>query len=245
VVARAARTAAPPDISASRWLTLPLPAPVGFEPLAELRARAFGASKWMSYQPGDPAHVETMRYPSASDQRSVVVREEPLYVKIATLGDAEAGYLTVARDPDPGRASDRVMLAILAKGATSVVPIEGEPKVAAVRDGQLHVLSYEQWGDDGAFVIGTTSSFGHATCAVWSAILVGPDGKHRERRLDALMVPWDDVSELHDQDSFGMRGLLASWAIEGEKPGQHAELRWRWDPRKDAYVGERRNLPAP
>ena len=47
------------------------------------------------------------------------------------------------------------------------------------RDGELHVLSYEQWDAPGWYVIGTTSSFGHATEAHWSAILVAPDGTHR------------------------------------------------------------------
>ncbi len=86
-------SAAPPSVADDAWLVTKLPAPVAFEPMADLRALAFETSEWMSYQPGAPLDVEVTRYPSFTERSTFEVKREPLYTRRMEIGDVEIGLL--------------------------------------------------------------------------------------------------------------------------------------------------------
>jgi hypothetical protein len=245
VAARVA-TAGPAELTEQldRARTKKLPEPVAFEPLAELRAEATKRSPWMSYHPAQLDQVEVARYPSFDDRRSFEMRLEPLYRKIATVGAAEIGHLTVATPLDTGGlgVSDRVALAVTTRGKIAISAIDGVPVFTAHRGAALHLFSFARWQQmihDGS----PSSVFVPATIARWHVFIVEPDGTSSASVLhEGAPSGWRDVEPVHDAESIGMKGDFAVW-ISDEDPlppsyraGNPVEVRWRWDPTKRQYL---------
>lgn len=98
LVARAATTETP-ALAPAQWVWVRFPEPVSFEPLGDIRARALQLlvdntyhEAGLSYDPGDPLVVETLRYNASPSV--VEPSEETLYRKLATLGDVEIGEVS-------------------------------------------------------------------------------------------------------------------------------------------------------
>jgi hypothetical protein len=234
-VARAAPTVQPPALPAALWVGLDLPAPVSFEPWAELRDRVFEEMRTrvsigptgLSYQPGDPLHVESISYDKGLYDTSRVSRsEETLYTKKASLGDVEVGVASAYGE----------WIAILEKGKlVDLVDLPGQLKGVVGRDGEIHILSHSHYTETDIW----------ADSARWSAIAVGPTGSSRGEIVaqEIASFNWNDVEEFHAKDlaSFGLRGWT-TYLSNGKEQG--VEVTWRWDRAKKSYVGKRKLIPV-
>jgi hypothetical protein len=203
--------------------------------LAELRDRVFDAMSTrvslgptgLSYQPGDPLHVEIVSYDRGLyDTSHVRGYEETLYTKSATLGDVEVGHVSAYNE----------WIAILRKGKlVDLVDLPGRLMGVVERDGEIHVLSYSHYTETDIW----------ADSARWSAIAVGPDGSSRGEIVaqEIANFNWQDVEELHAKalDSFGLRGWT-TFLSNGKEQG--VEVTWRWDKAMKGYVGKRRIIPV-
>lgn len=222
-----------------------LPEPLAFEPLAELRRLAFERSTTLSFDPSDPQHVEADRYPSFSDRRTTRPTVEPLYRRVAVVGAAEVGELTIANDPGPSEGTDaRVALAVSSEGKISVVPIEGAPVFTERRGDAFHYLSFFEtsgWLHDGS----PESRFLRAEVARWTCIAISPDGAAKELAVDGEVPSgWHEVEPIHDAGWIGMRGSYAVWSngsaavLHAIGTAERVELRWGWDSTRGVYVLE-------
>ncbi len=233
LVARAVTSPKPPVVPEAEWVWLDLTDPVSFEPWGELRAKAFEIMQGrafgptgLSYQPGDPLHVETVSYDRGLyDTSRVSGSEATLYTKKAALGDVEVGYVSAYSE----------WIAILVKGKlVDLVDLPGRLMGITQRDGAIHVLSYSQYD----------SEVGSVT-ATWSALVISPDGRHDEDAVqhESGMFNWTDTEEFHAKDfaSFGMRGWTA-FTPSGTAEG--VEMTWRWNKALKAYVLRRQRIPV-
>lgn len=239
LAARAATSPKSPDFD-PEWVWVRLPDAISFEPLGELRARAYAslAGFWhgpppLSYQPGDPLHVETIHYPG--EPRSVVFSEETLYTKQATLDDVEIGYLTTYGDN----------LAIFKNGKLlHVADLSGSRKGIVTRDGELHVISFSSH---------SFSPMAGWQSPRWMVTVVSPDGSFRED--DKVVDPgvdireWVEVSEFENKalDTFGVRGST-HYPPDSKDPSDKpvgVELTWRWDKNLEMYKSSERRIPVP
>jgi hypothetical protein len=237
--ARIADASAPPEPADDAWTVAELPESFAFEPMGDLRAAALEVSPTMSYHPTDLEHVETARTRSRTDATTFEARDEVLYRKQGVIGPTEFGYLTIAtRLETPMDVSDRELLALRTNGALAVLPVHGAPVAVVQRDGETHLLMYDQHDEAGFHVWGPNSEFGHATVVRWSAIAITPDGAHHEVAFDDISPnAWDDAARVFDgPDSFGVRGELATWAMEHERAGVTVEFRYRWNPKTRTYA---------
>jgi hypothetical protein len=235
-------SAAPPSVADDAWLVTKLPAPVAFEPMADLRALAFETSQWMSYQPAAPLDVEVTRYPSYTERSAFEVKREPLYARRMEIGDVEIGLLAQGLPADSVRAgvSDRVSLLVRRRGAPpKAIPLGSLPAVFVERGGEAHVLCYtsnELYVHDGS----PNASFLPAHDATWSGQAIDRDGNVRDLEFDGdAPATWEDVEPFHDATSIGVRGSSTDWTIGLGKRGDTTELRWRWEAKKAVYVLER------
>jgi hypothetical protein len=240
LVARAASSPTPPDFAPGPWVWVTLPEPVTFEPHGELRARAFQTPDGymnftpnMSYQPGDPIHVERLHY--ADGPTSVVADEDTLYEKKASLGDIEIGYLSSYGDS----------LAILKKGKlVDMAGVYGSPRGIVTRDGELHVISSSEL----AFV----PQIGGRVQPSWSVVVIAPDGSHRDEVVDhkVQIYEWDEgVTNFVNKelDTFGMRGSTHYPPPKGDyvEKAVGLEVTWRWDKSLKMYMAKLRSIPVP
>jgi len=239
LVARAATSPKPPELAPEPWVWVTLPAPVSFEPYGELRARAFQTPDrylafrpHMSYQPGDPLHVETLFYPGAPT--SVVAQENILYEKKASLGDIEIGDLSSYGDS----------LAILKKGKlVDMTSLFGTLRGIVTRDGELHVIS----STDRVFL----PQIGGWTQPNWSVVVIAPDGSHREDVVDhkVQIYEWQEgVTDFANKelDTFGLRGST-HYPPKGDPVDKPVglEITWRWDTSLKMYMATYRSIPVP
>jgi hypothetical protein len=233
LIARIATTPEPPPFAANDWVRLELPAPASFEPWGEIRAKVFEAlstralyvPSGLSFQPGDPLHVEIVSYDHGIYEAThVAPSEETLYTKKATLGDVEVGLVSAYND----------WIAILKKDKlVNLVDLRGNLRGILERDGEIHVLTYAQY-----------TSEVYSETATWSAIAVAADGTFREDVIqqEEGSRAWSQVSEFHSKtlDSFGMRG----WSSYGPHGDEGIELTWRWDNAKRSYQRTQRKIPV-
>ena len=231
-VARAVTTPKPPAVAPEAWVWLELPAPVGFEPWAELRATAFERARGaavlypsgLSYHPADPLHVETVGYDrGVYDTSHVRGFEATLYKKQASIGDVELGQVSAYGD----------WLAILRKEKlVELVDLPGNLQTVFERAGEIHVVTYSQY----------TSTDTWAEQARWSVMAIKSDGTVREdimeRGVDNLS--WKQVERFSDKAmyTFGVRGLAMGTADEKEG----TEVSWRWNPGSKTYALTRRRV---
>ncbi len=250
----------PPDAPLDDANALVLPAPVAFEPFAQVRARAFAGAdtqryvassrgeaqhRWtgLSYPPGDPTHVEWVRYGRSAQQVDVV--EAVLYEKKATLGDVEVGHVQAFGD----------WLALSKKGeVVQMLELREGLRGVVVRDGEIHAVSYTP---------------GHYTMAYsslppsWDVLAIGPDGAVRDPVENLMATALKDPKKgglgclpvvgpagvmpgvetaSATFDTFGWKG---SCQIALDGPSVAFEMAWKWDPAKKVYTGTLRRAPAP
>lgn len=246
LVARAATTEAL-ALAPAQWVWVRFPEPVSFEPLGDIRARALQLlvdntyhAAGLSYDPGNPLVVETLRYNATPSV--VEPSEETLYRKLATLGDVEIGTVSAFG----------TWLAVLKSGKLvgshkeppDDMPFDAFPpperKGIITRDGSLHVISYSTPANSEG--VGPRP-------ASWSAWVVAPDGTAHEA-VEDLDLPsmWDDLTEFAspDLDTFGLRGTTSDpngTHDYADKPAG-LEVTYRWDPAQKKYRGTRK-LSAP
>jgi hypothetical protein len=232
--AHAARAEAPPANGSFPLVSFDLPEPVAFEPWAALRAQLFDVElhtatpPGLSYQPGDPLHIESMVYPGETERGWLVPSEAPIYVKQGSIGGAEVGFV----------ASRSLYAAVLNKGKlVDLFRVVGKVMGLVERDGELHLLSCS--------IEVQTDSW--TTWAVWSVLAIAPDGTVRTEVVETAPgeFNWDEVREHHDKAlaTFGFRGRTRRF--DGSEEGRWYDVTWRWDRRARTYTGQRREVPAP
>lgn len=228
-----------------------LPAPVAFEPWGEVRSRVVALARantffppGLSYQPGDPLHVETFRYPE-KDRHSVIPVVESIYEKKATLGDVEVGV---------GAVYGQQALVILQKGKLlSVVPrdpdlppadLGAEMKLMGVvaRGGELHAFLYTGHA--------ITMAYGFQNPR-WYVIAIGPDGGHHPAGDGSADDVWQWVDAwaftTPEMDTFGVRGIT-HFPDGMDTPKNNpvgVEIAYRWDPKEKSYTSKKTLIPAP
>ncbi|APR86242.1 Hypothetical protein A7982_11591 [Minicystis rosea] len=243
--ARAALSSELPTLDA--WVWLDLLTTFSFEPYGELRAHAFRRAldygpaglegsdsttyrlpRGLSYQPGDPLHLEVV---DSSDCVTLAAREVPLYKKEASLGDVEVGYVAAPRGTSCA-AEIEPWLAIFVKGKLASIEPSGSPRGTVRRGEELHVLSFAEtrWSPVGG---------------TWSVIALASDGTRRTGVIEpvaGLTEPggkdpyWDNVSDFTGPDfsSFGWRGSAGKRGLEAI---------WHWDETRKVYRGKQRSIP--
>lgn len=249
LVARPAAAPRAPELPLEQWVWVKLPAPVSFEPMGELRARALAMVRGrtffppgLSYHPSDPLHVESVSH--AGDAMSLKAQEETLYTKARSFGDVEIGHVSAV-----GR-----FLAISRGGKLAeVIPLESdlnldrggptELRGMIERDGELHVFWYtpRYYSYDISFVE-----------PAWSVLAIGPDGSVRGDVLDsdAEGVRWEEASDFAsaELDTFGIRGTTHfpdGWGGDYQEKLTGKEIVWRWDSKARKYRGKLSNIPVP
>lgn len=238
LTARSAAVAASALPAPAQWAALELPAPVGFEPWAELRAAAFGAETGTgyyrpntSYHPAEPLRLETLSYPGEMDRRDYAARDGALYTRRMSLGELEIGVVQGSADH----------IAVLRQG--KVVGVYGRRRGALIdilaRDGDVHVFDFEV----------ETATDNWQTSADWTVMVIGPDGTLRENVVvepPPAFVSWAYPREFHTADlsTFGVRGGWFSW-VDGKETTKGWERTWRWDKAKRRYVLKERGIPLP
>jgi len=240
-----------------------LPAPLSFEPHADIRAALFqmlaagmcgyggmpspecGAA--ISYDATDPEHVETMDYvgPSDTPYAALEPHEGVLYQSKAKLGDIELGVAT-ARGPS----------IVILKGGKLVdaehdlLPIGTADTLHGIveRNGELHVIVSSPGVF--AFPIGTTIP------PRFRVVAVGPNGATR----DAAVSLEDHFSKVCNGASvfsgvggtatvdttfatLRFRGVCQADAEKNRPVGYEAT--WRWSPENTMYTGSVRETALP
>lgn len=223
IIARAASGDKPPAWTAADFASKDLPAPVGFEPYADLRAAAFGLAGSrvttppnLSYQPGDGLELEDVEYDNGNTTL-LEVKPHLLFSKQTTFGAFEVGYAYAVSSA----------VAVLKDGhLVDCAPIEGDPVGFAKRDDELHVFAYQAYqpGDDTAYR------------AEWSGVAVQKDGKLRPGLVDPGQGArrWADALPMHDPDfaSFGITGMLPQ---DDNGRSLSATATWTWNPGEKLY----------
>ncbi len=239
--------AGPPDDEAKARA---LPAPVSFEPLGALRERAFAGmqppiymassryemqlrSAGLSYDLANPQRIEWVRFGKTA--QTILVEDEPLYEKKASLGDIEVGHLRAFREWFVISKRDAIVdLVELREGLRAVV----------VRDGEIHAISF------------TPSHYTMAYSAdgpSWNVIAIGPDGGQRNpveyvfgpvyaspkdgglgcANSGPLGVMTGAETASAAFDTFGWKGSCD--VAYGD--AQSFEATWKWDAQKKQYAG--------
>jgi hypothetical protein len=237
--ARAALGETAPSGAPFPLIPLHLPYPVALEPWAALRAKLFevelheATAPGLSYQPGDPLHIESMVYPGETERGwrdprdSLAPRESPIYTRQASIGGAEIGLV----------ASRSLYAAVLKKGEfVGLFEVKGRVMGLVERDGEIHLLS--------CFIEVVQDSW--TTWAVWSVIAVSPNGTVRQDVVETGPgeFDWDEVSEHHEKalDTFGLHGRTGRFG--GGEEGRWYDVTWHWDRRAHKYTGQRREVAA-
>ena len=249
-----------PDVPPERWVWFDLASPVHFQPYDALRMHAieraldrrpftdlptpsFEEPFPVSYQPGDPLHIEVIDAPSCDRLER---HERPLFEPLAPFGDLQ---IVRAAAPHRGPGSegdgrctfaDEPWLAVLDKEAVkSIVRMTGTLQTTFRRGDELHVLSYEERSSEaipGVFrVIGFSATGAHNGVPV--QIL---PGYAPLLSLEKGPSTWTDLETFlgGDKDSFAF-----GW--RGVRSGRGFEATWRWDPIGHQYRGIQRFISLP
>ncbi len=198
----------------------------------------------MSYQPGDPLHVESFRYPER-DRHSVIPVVDTLYEKKASLGDIEVGLASVY---------GAQILVVLENGKfASVIPrnpdlapvdVGGKMRFYGVfpRGGELHAFVYSDY----VF----TMSYGPQNPS-WYAFAIGPDGQFRHAGDGSAddIYRWDEVWEFTspEMDTFGVRGstIFPDGGLDNITKPTGVEITYTWDPKEKKYTSKKTIIPVP
>ncbi len=230
-----------------------LPAPLSFEPHADIRAAliiAAGAcgvgamptpecGAAISYDATDPEHVETMDYvgPSKTPYAALEPHQGTLYQPKAKLGDIELGVAT-ARGPS---------VVILKNGKLvdaehDLLPIGFASTLEGIieRDGELHVI------------ISTPGIYsgpdGRTIRASFRVVAVGPNGVQRDAAVSLEDELYKVCDGMHVSNGVGgtasvdktfatlrFRGRCDADREKNREVGYEAT--WRWSPEKKMYTG--------
>lgn len=234
--AAAVRGPTPPASPTAEPVWFDTPAPVGFEPHAELRASVFQQAQrrlsysgykpfGISYQPGDDLEVEDCLY-VGGDSQVVGTERKILYSKQMTMGDLEVGYAyTGTAGPSAAVLTSAISLH---KGKpVGTVDLFGEPKGIVQRDGEVHVITY--------LLESFVDSPGES--GEWSAVAFGPDGAPREEIVErAPRTSWGFLSVVESSaPDFSTFGLSAVTMSDQHVPGDTVELTWTYDKKERLY----------
>ncbi len=232
----AARLVAPDAIAslgADTWAEYTLPKPAIFDKYGELRAAAFEAGiieatrpSGLSFQPGDPLHVEALAY--EGNPAMVTPIQKTIFEKIAMLGDVEVGNVP----------SDGLSVATFKDGKfISLMPVETDYNFTRPvksggmieRDGELHVvLFYEYY----------YSSAQGPMQPGWSVVAVARDGTMRQAaECEQPYGNWNKVWETMSEDklTFRYRGTGFMF-VDGRTKELGMEVVYRWDAKAKKYT---------
>lgn len=231
-------------------MIVPLPEPISFEPLGELRAKVFEdlsqpravgdlffSTAGSSYLASDPLHVETMQGGQLAAGQSV----EQLYTPEMQHGEVEIGrvqaYFTRFAIFKAGKLLD-------------LFEAPGQEKKVLRRGDEIHIVSYQSSG--------YTMNFG-PNPASWSVIAIGPDGTRREA-VDATMeqaiaaagclylgpstFDLDMPSASESFDKLAWKGSCRAGTLDQPKD-QGIEVTYQWDADRKIYAGSFRKIPVP
>jgi len=234
LVARAATTPAPPVLGPALWVPLDLPEPVSFEPHGALRAGILGRAiettertrgltsfeepQGLSFQPGDPLHVEIVDSPGCA---SLVPRTAPLYQKEASFGDVEIGDAPAPQGWGCAPGSGRSLVISRAGKLVALVDPLGEPRHTLERDGEVHVFGWSG--------------------SRWNVVAVSADGRHR----DALDVKLDGKEGPQSGITAFAAATFATFGLRGVNARDRVEVTWRWDPARKMYTSKVKRSPLP
>jgi hypothetical protein len=241
-----ASAAAPTPLTENwtHWGSTRLPAGVGFDPWAALRAAGYrangsgGYSLGRSYQPGDRRNVEAIVWEPTPYSREGAVRyaQGYLYEKKASLGDIEVGY---------GMWNTPFLVVLRGGQLRAVESTLWEQKGIVKRDGELHVLVYDS---------GFTPENPQGPCSqesLWRVIGVDASGELHERidqDSDKLMkeIEWYTVTPFSSPafDHFGMRGTYDNGAGPSA-PDKGLEIFCSWNAGTHTYACRKRKITPP
>ena len=254
---------------AEAWISIFLPTPQSFEPLGSLRDKAYAALKprkypnghesartafptGMSYHPGDPTHIRTMRHLD-SGPTELVARDEALYRKQAAFGDVEVGLVSAYGESLAILKKDKLLHFLPLFGDTPVEYAQPHRIRGMVeRGGELHVISFRPEH--------LTQQYGPSS-PEWLALAVRPDGTIRSpiggqgeiMRSDILATDFtmpihpSEISDFasRDLDSFGIKGMGQIDDQQGNLKDVAFEIAWKWDPKKRSYTQTYRETAPP
>jgi len=219
------------------WDSIDLPEPAFFNPHGELRAKAFEHTVFdptvpsgLSYQPGDPMHVEVLGY--EGNPSAITPVQKTLYEKFASLGDVDVVHVP----------ADGLSVGTIKAGKfVDLFPVEFDynferPLKAygtVERGDELHVFLYYD-----AHYSGMQGPMAPA----WVVVAIGRDGKVRNA-AEECNLPWANWEKTweyvnDDKSSLGFRGPVYASGDEElsklKKPG--LEVKYTWDPKSKGYA---------
>jgi hypothetical protein len=239
-------SAALPGGEQDSWIWIQLPTAVSFEPYGAQRAHALEVqrsfsdgkppenlfysqqSPALSYQPGDPLHLERMAYVGKPVPfTELAAREELLYKEAASLGDVQIGFNVPAPAWPPSEdyvPTAQQSLSIFRAGAfVGLLDLKGSVRGIVNRDGELHVVSFSPYNRTNA---------GGFRDPIWSVVAVGTDGSYRE--LTDACPDDGDVNHYCGATGFANRELDSfGWRTKCV-PG--AEVAFTWDAPMKRYT---------
>lgn len=229
----------PADVSSDSFLWLALPAPVSFDAMGPVRAAMFesvnGAAFFppaLSYQPGDPEHVESVDFQTA--RSSVGPAEHALYEKKKTMGSIELGVVRAYAEGVAVWKDGKLLDVLLLQGMPNSWGPENELETIVERDGMLHIFVFQplQW----------TVGEGLAPPA-WSVTAIDKDGQaHADLMVDGEMYEmWHDWESFHDPDYLKV-GVRGNYHDFGDEKKHAAESTWTWSPETKKYTATRKTL---
>lgn len=231
----------PADVSSDQFLWLALPTPVSFDAMGPVRAAMFeqvnGAAFFppaLSYQPGDPQHVESVDFVTA--RSTVGPTEQLLYEKRSTLGSVEVGVVHAYADGIAVWKDGKLLDVLLLQGMPNSWGPVKDLEAIVEREGMLHIIVFQplQW----------TVGSGLASPA-WSVTGVDPQGQiNPDMVLDGEVYEmWtsDNWENFHSPDysKLGVRGTYHDFSDEKT----HAvENTWSWSSEGKKYMPTRKSL---
>lgn len=256
VLASPASSGAPPTITENS-VPLSLAVPLQYEPNGALRTSLFAMyatphyveSEYfvehagMSYLASDPAHVETWTHEGKGER--VYARTDTLFVSALKVGDLEVGYTNV----------HSTYLSIFKAGElVDVVAPPAEVKKILERDGEIHVIAYEDSG------FGMMRGYHDPA---WKVLIVGKDGSAREGVEDAGFWAARRDAKCNDEwmqvivestptssaswDQLDWTGSCVTGDNHAPKTMGEAgfQVSLKWDAKKGTYVPSHKNVPVP
>lgn len=233
---------------------LALFAPMTWEPRGAIRTHLFVlysephyvrgdfvGSAGLSYAPGDPTHVESWRHNGGGE--TVSASNDSLWEPAAKVGDVEVGYTNV-----------HAQYFTIMKGTELVDVVEPPAPIKKIleRDGEIHVLAYQESG---------YSNLTGPITPQWMVAIVDKDGAVRDgvdkdafaEAREAVKCSWvigavsdgkATQSEKWDQlDWTGSCVTSEPGAPKQTEAGMQVTL--KWDAKKKTYVGSHKKIAVP
>lgn len=253
LLASTASSGAPPLIT-EQTEPFQLGVPIQYEPNGALRTTLFVmysephyvavehfvVSAGMSYLASDPAHVETWNHEGSGER--VSASTDTLFTSALKVGDLEVGYTNV---------HSKYVSIFKGGELVDVVAPPGEVRKILERDGEIHVIGYEDQG------FGMMRGYHNPS---WQVLIIGKDGATREAIESGF---WEakaaaKCSEEMDPIADGGASNSATWdelvwtgSCRTGDPGSNKrgeagfQVTYKWDSKKKAYVASHKVIPVP